>query len=34
VGEFQALARQAGFKPEHCWVDDEALFSIHYLIAP
>jgi dimethylhistidine N-methyltransferase len=34
VAEFQALAREAGFKPEHCWVDDDSLFSVHYLIAP
>jgi dimethylhistidine N-methyltransferase len=31
VEEFQALARQAGFIPEHCWLDPERLFSIHYL---
>jgi len=31
VAEFQALAREAGFVAEHCWVDDQALFAIHYL---
>jgi dimethylhistidine N-methyltransferase len=34
VEEFQALAREAGFEPVHCWVDDEHLFSIHYLTVP
>jgi dimethylhistidine N-methyltransferase len=33
VPEFQALAKQAGFNPEHCWVDPQRLFSIHYLVA-
>jgi dimethylhistidine N-methyltransferase len=31
VEEFQALAMQAGFSPEHCWLDPQRLFSIHYL---
>lgn len=31
VGEFQRLAREAGFNPQHCWVDPQQLFSIHYL---
>jgi dimethylhistidine N-methyltransferase len=31
VEEFQALAGQAGFTPEHCWLDPQRLFSIHYL---
>jgi dimethylhistidine N-methyltransferase len=31
VEEFQQLARGAGFHPEHCWVDDRSLFSIHHL---
>ena len=31
VGEFQQLARDAGYTPEQCWVDDEQLFSVHYL---
>lgn len=31
VGEFQSLARQAGFHAAHCWVDPQGLFSIHYL---
>ena len=26
VEEFQALAREAGFEPEHCWVDAAASF--------
>jgi dimethylhistidine N-methyltransferase len=34
VEEFQALARQSGFEPAHCWVDDDRLFSIHYLTVP
>jgi dimethylhistidine N-methyltransferase len=34
VEEFQALATQAGFFPEHCWVDPQRLFSIHYLTVP
>lgn len=31
VDEFQQLARDAGFNPEHCWTDAEQLFSVHYL---
>jgi dimethylhistidine N-methyltransferase len=31
VEEFQDLAKGAGMKPLHCWVDDDHLFSIHYL---
>ena len=31
VGEFQDLARQAGFSPQKVWVDDKNLFSVHYL---
>lgn len=34
VEGFQALAAEAGFEPEQCWVDDERLFSIHYLAVP
>jgi dimethylhistidine N-methyltransferase len=34
VEEFQSLARQAGFDAEHCWVDPDRLFSIHYLTVP
>lgn len=34
VAEFQELARSAGFDPEHCWVDSQRLFAIHYLVAP
>jgi dimethylhistidine N-methyltransferase len=34
VGEFQGLARAAGFEPEACWIDPHQLFSIHYLAAP
>lgn len=33
VAEFQTLAIAAGFKPATVWVDDQALFSVHYLIA-
>jgi dimethylhistidine N-methyltransferase len=32
--EFEALAVGAGFDAEHCWVDPQALFSIHYLTVP
>jgi len=34
VAEFQALARDAGFAPERCWVDPANLFSVHYLSVP
>jgi uncharacterized SAM-dependent methyltransferase len=34
IGEFQALARSAGFEPEHYWIDENQLFSIHYLTVP
>ncbi len=32
VAEFQTLAIAAGFKPAAVWVDDDALFSVHYLV--
>lgn len=31
VAEFQNLARQAGYEPANTWVDDDDLFSLHYL---
>ncbi len=31
IGEFQSLARRAGFSPQKAWVDDKNLFSVHYL---
>jgi len=31
IEEFQALARQAGYRPEHIWTDAGRLFSVHYL---
>jgi dimethylhistidine N-methyltransferase len=31
---FQSLAAEAGFEPQHCWIDGECLFSIHYLAVP
>ena len=34
VDEFQALARSAGFVPEHCWPDPAQLFAVHYLAVP
>jgi len=34
VEEFGALGMQAGFEPQEVWVDDQRLFSIHYLRAP
>jgi L-histidine Nalpha-methyltransferase len=30
VGEFRALAAQAGFRPVDTWTDPAALFSVHY----
>lgn len=33
VGEFQQLARQAGFEAQRVWTDAQQLFSIHYLSA-
>jgi dimethylhistidine N-methyltransferase len=34
VEAFQALAARAGFAAEHCWIDPQRLFSIHYLTVP
>jgi dimethylhistidine N-methyltransferase len=34
VGEFQDLARSAGFEPQAVWTDEEKLFSVHYLTVP
>ncbi len=31
IEEFQALARQAGYRPEYVWTDAQRLFSVHYL---
>ncbi|SEL58526.1 dimethylhistidine N-methyltransferase [Roseateles sp. YR242] len=33
VEGFQALAREAGFKPDGCWTDDQHWFSLHWLTA-
>jgi dimethylhistidine N-methyltransferase len=33
VEEFQHLAREAGLQPQHVWVDDAQLFSVHCLLA-
>jgi dimethylhistidine N-methyltransferase len=33
VGEFRGLARSAGLSTERTWIDERALFSIHYLRA-
>jgi dimethylhistidine N-methyltransferase len=33
IDEFHALARRAGFVPTRSWVDDDSLFSVHYLRA-
>jgi dimethylhistidine N-methyltransferase len=30
IGEFRALAAQAGFRPVDTWTDPAALFSVHY----
>jgi L-histidine Nalpha-methyltransferase len=34
VGEFQALAHEAGFRAEHYWLDPLQRFSVHYLVVP
>ncbi|MHA1566331.1 MAG: L-histidine N(alpha)-methyltransferase [Alphaproteobacteria bacterium] len=34
VEQIQGLVRSAGWKPVRHWVDDQSLFSIHYLQAP
>jgi len=34
IGEFQELARGAGFRPEYYWLDALQRFAVHYLIAP
>jgi len=31
--EFQDVARSAGYRPERVWIDDDRLFSLHYLLA-
>ena len=31
IGEFQNLARDAGFQPIKSWIDENKLFSIHWL---
>lgn len=33
MASFQALARQAGWRPTNVWTDDEGLFSVHEMIA-
>jgi len=33
VGEFQDLARDAGYRPIACWTDAGELFSVHYVAA-
>ena len=34
VEDFRALALRAGFRPGPVWLDDERLFSVHWLYAP
>jgi dimethylhistidine N-methyltransferase len=34
VRQFRQLAVEAGFEPRAVWVDDDALFSVHWLEAP
>lgn len=34
TGEFQDLARCAGFDAMHCWRDDRERFAVHYLAVP
>jgi len=29
--QFGTLAKDAGFEPHSCWVDDDSLFSMHYM---
>jgi len=29
--EFETLARQSGFHPVNCWIDNDKRFSVHYL---
>lgn len=29
--EFQLLAKRAGWRSKHCWIDKEELYSLHYL---
>lgn len=31
VAQFHDMARQAGFRPERWWVDEDAAYSLHYL---
>jgi dimethylhistidine N-methyltransferase len=31
VDEFSRMARRAGFTPDRVWIDDDRLFSVHYL---
>ena len=33
IPEFQRLATRAGFRPMHCWTDQDGLFSVHFLAA-
>ena len=33
IGEFQALARSAGWQPTRVWTDPDNLFSVHELVA-
>jgi uncharacterized SAM-dependent methyltransferase len=33
IDEFHALARRAGFEPARSWIDDDGLFSVHYMSA-
>lgn len=34
VGEFQQLARSAGFEPAACWTDPQQWFAVHLLTVP
>jgi len=34
VEDFRSLASRAGFRPGPVWIDDERLFSVHWLHAP
>jgi len=34
IADFRALARDAGFRPERYWTDDDDLFSLHYMTVP
>lgn len=34
IGDFKALATDAGFRPQCHWTDEDAFFSLHYMTVP